>query len=218
VYLVNNNKVLLPVILLVLFVAMLFPSSALASPRSAGSEIPIYFFWGDGCPHCAAEEPFLESLAQKYPQVKIQKYEVWNVEANQLILEKVAGIMGFEASGVPVTIIGEKYWIGYSETRNAEMEAAVNDCIQNSCKSPIDPKILSTASATGVQKTPSLIFTLPLIGKVDLGKQLFLVIAILLAFFLVLFLGFNFLFTKVSRGKHIRNHSGSKKYKKKKLH
>ncbi len=22
----------------------------------------IYFFWGDGCPHCATEKPFLEDM------------------------------------------------------------------------------------------------------------------------------------------------------------
>jgi len=215
---VNNNKTLILVILLTLFNLTLWPSSALANTNRADVEIPIYFFWGDGCPHCAAEKPFLESLVQKYPQLKIQKYEVWNVEANQQILEKVASIMGFEATGVPVTIIGEKFWIGYSEGISAEMEAAVKDCIQNSCKSPIDPKILSAASSPSAQTNSSPILTLPLIGvirEIDLGKRLFLVIGIALALIVLLY----FIYIKVFQKKNqIRNQRISKNKKNKKIH
>jgi thiol-disulfide isomerase/thioredoxin len=209
---VKNNKTFPVVILLMLFVVTLFPSTVLANTKQADAEIPVYFFWGDGCPHCAAEEPFLESLAQKYPQVKIQKFEVWKVEANQELLKKVAGIMGFEATGVPVTIIGEKHWIGYSEARNTEIEAAITDCIQNMCKSPIDPSIFAAASFSNAQKNTTLVITLPFIGKVDLGKQLFLVIGI----GVVLILGVYLLYTKVFKGTH--NQGGSGKYKKKKRH
>jgi thiol-disulfide isomerase/thioredoxin len=26
----------------------------------------VYFFWGKGCPHCAQEETFLDTLKKKY--------------------------------------------------------------------------------------------------------------------------------------------------------
>jgi thiol-disulfide isomerase/thioredoxin len=28
---------------------------------------PVYFFWGDGCPHCEEEKQFLNEMKKKYP-------------------------------------------------------------------------------------------------------------------------------------------------------
>jgi cytochrome c biogenesis protein CcdA/glutaredoxin len=179
---VINKKVFLPVILLALFFVLLWPSSVLANPSRAAGDVTIYFFWGDGCPHCAEEEPFLESLAQKYPQVKIQKYEVWYDKANQEILKNVADAMNFDPKGVPVTIIGEKYWIGYRAEYNTEFEAAVKDCIFNTCKSPIDSQVLSTPAPSEVQKNSDQIITLPFFGEIDLGKQSLAVSTLIIGF------------------------------------
>ena len=52
-------------------------------PVLAANPVVIYFFWGDGCPHCAEAEPFLEKLAKRYPEVEIRYYEVWNNEENR---------------------------------------------------------------------------------------------------------------------------------------
>ncbi|MDP2966753.1 MAG: hypothetical protein Q8N39_12080 [Pelolinea sp.] len=177
-----NKKVLFPILLLALFFVLLWPSSALANPNRAGGEVTIYFFWGDGCPHCAEEEPFLESLAQKYPQVKIQKYEVWYDKANQEILKKVADVMGFDPKGVPVTIIGEKYWVGYREEYNAELEAAVKGCVANTCKSVIDTELLSNPATSEIQKNSGQVITLPFIGEADLGKQSLAVSTLIIGF------------------------------------
>ena len=34
-------------------------------------------FYGDGCPHCAAEEKFLNEYLKKDKSVKLHKYEIW---------------------------------------------------------------------------------------------------------------------------------------------
>ena len=39
-------------------------------------KVNIYFFWAKGCPHCHKEMVFLETLAEKYPQIEIKDYEV----------------------------------------------------------------------------------------------------------------------------------------------
>ncbi len=147
-----NKKVFLPLLLLVIFLVLLWPNPALANPNRADSETPIYFFWGDGCPHCAEEEIFLNALVEKYPQVIIQDYEVWYDKANLEILKKVAAVMGFEPTGVPVTIIGEEIWIGFREEYKAEMEAAVKGCLENTCPSPIETEVLSTPEKPEIQK------------------------------------------------------------------
>ncbi len=177
-----NKKILFPVLLLALFLVLLWPSSVLANPNRANGDVAIYFFWGDGCPHCAEEELFLESLVQNYPQIKIQDYEVWYDKANQEILKKVADVMGFKPEGVPITIIGEEIWIGFREQYKAEMKAAVIGCIANICDSPLDAKILSTPEAPEIQKNSDQVITLPFFGEVDLGKQSLAVSTLIIGF------------------------------------
>ena len=45
-------------------------------------EIKVYFFHGDGCPHCAEEEKALTKIKKKYPDLDIVRYEVWNNKSN----------------------------------------------------------------------------------------------------------------------------------------
>ena len=82
------------------------PGRAAAPAQEA--ELPIYFFWGDGCPHCADEKPFLKDLAAREPRITLYEYEIWYNKTNLKLLEKMAETMGFEVKGVPTTIIGER--------------------------------------------------------------------------------------------------------------
>jgi len=90
--------------------------------------VTVYFFWGDGCPHCAAEKPFLERLTQQSPNVEVRAFEVWNSPENRDLFYKVAASLGFEPRAVPTTIIGERYWVGYNDQIGREIEAAVTAC------------------------------------------------------------------------------------------
>ena len=74
----------------------------------------VYFFFGEGCPHCADEEVFLEKLKADYPELNVQSYEVWFHPQNAEILRKVAGGLNIKSSGVPITVIGEKVVVGFS--------------------------------------------------------------------------------------------------------
>src|SRR4030042_4286068 len=56
------------------------------APIPAGS-VGVYFFWGDGCPHCAQAKPFFEALARRNPRVVLRSYEVWYHKDYQEILQ-----------------------------------------------------------------------------------------------------------------------------------
>ncbi|MDP7180604.1 MAG: hypothetical protein QF824_05015 [Candidatus Woesearchaeota archaeon] len=58
------------VILSILFLTLL------TSLTYAERNVTVYYFWGDGCPHCAKATPFLYSLEDKYPELRIEAYEV----------------------------------------------------------------------------------------------------------------------------------------------
>lgn len=96
--------------------------------------IYIYFFWGDGCPHCAEAKPFLAGLAQRFPRVQIRDFEVWYHPENRDPFIRMAAKFGFEPSGVPTIFIGDRYWVGYArDPIGKEIEAYVGTCLLSGC-------------------------------------------------------------------------------------
>ena len=70
-----------------------------AARVSAADTATIYFFWGDGCPHCAKEEVFLKDLKSRYPNVAVRDFEVWKNQENQQLLADLAGKLEMQISG-----------------------------------------------------------------------------------------------------------------------
>ena len=90
---------------------------------------PVYFFWGDGCPHCEEEKQFLTEMKKKYPRLKVIDYEVWYNKENAALLAKMAKAFELKASGVPVTVIGEHAFVGFSQHSRQEIEGAILECM-----------------------------------------------------------------------------------------
>ncbi len=108
----------------------------LSSPVSASQEKNIYFFYGDGCPHCAKEEVFLENeIEENYPEIEIKEYEVWNHKENAKLLSKIADELGTRIPGVPVLIIGDKTVIGFhdAQTTGSEITALLDEYVAGAC-------------------------------------------------------------------------------------
>ncbi|MGM5488432.1 MAG: glutaredoxin domain-containing protein [Nanobdellota archaeon] len=102
----------------------------------AQNDATVYFFWKEGCPHCAAEKPFLEELEEKY-SVEVKSYEV-NTPENINLLKEISKEYGTTARSVPVTFIGEEHWVGFSESLKPKIEAKVAACADEGCVSPAE--------------------------------------------------------------------------------
>ncbi len=102
------------------------PAHAIRPAADEPGDPTIYFFWGEGCPHCAAAKPFLAGLQEQYPQLEVQDYEVYNDLENREIFLAMAEKNGIEASGVPTFFLGEDVWVGFIENPiGVEIEQAV---------------------------------------------------------------------------------------------
>ena len=69
-------------VLVVLVGLALFGVAAAQGTGAVGPqrfEVPIYFFWGDGCPHCATQKVFLGKLVEDHPYVVVYDFEVYYV-------------------------------------------------------------------------------------------------------------------------------------------
>ena len=85
-------------------------------------EVPIYFFRGEGCPHCQEAEEWFSSIEEEYGQYFVIKdYETWYNTDNADLMSKVEEARGEEAGGVPYIIIGDKSWIGFAEDYEDEI-------------------------------------------------------------------------------------------------
>ncbi|MFW6286070.1 MAG: thioredoxin family protein [Nanoarchaeota archaeon] len=98
------------------------------------NKITIVFFWGDGCPHCEEQKPFLEELEKKYPdKIEIKMFETWKNPENAKLFQETAKKYDTTARGVPVTFIQDEYWVGYSKNIANEIENKIKYCIENTC-------------------------------------------------------------------------------------
>ncbi len=173
-------------LLLMLSLAFANTPGAQARPAPQAAPVHIYFFWGNGCPHCAEAEPFLDSLERKYSRLEVYDFEVWYNDANQRTMQEMSAKFGFEPSAVPMFFIGDKYWMGFSENIGAQLEEAVKSCLSAPCPDAgvgIIPGIEAPVDVTeGSVGDTADTLTLPLVGTVDLGQQSLAVSTALIAF------------------------------------
>lgn len=76
--------------------------------------VNIYLFHSKDCSHCKAEIKVLNQLEKEYPNIKIYKYEI-SEEGNSQLLGEITHLLGAKLGGVPFTVIGGKYYTGFSK-------------------------------------------------------------------------------------------------------
>lgn len=159
-----------------------------AFPQEKNFPVVIYLFWGDGCPHCAKAKPFLNNLVEQYPNIELRAFEVWNIEENQKLFQKMTAVYGFEPHAVPTIFIGNQYWEGYNDTIQDEIQNSVKNCFENQCPDK-GVGIIPGATSNIVPETNfstenkvSEVINLPLIGQVDLSSKSLWVSTLLISF------------------------------------
>ncbi len=118
---------------LTIFVAGIF---FLASPTFAqNNQVTVHFFWGQGCPHCAKEKEFLKGLQSEYSEVVVKDYEIGK-DNNAKLLQEAGEKLDVQIPGVPFTVIGEHYVVGYhnDETTGQKIEEHVQCAIETGCQ------------------------------------------------------------------------------------
>jgi thiol-disulfide isomerase/thioredoxin len=126
------------ILMLLLVITFLFfqgDYSAFAKENIEEDKVTIYFFWGEKCPHCATQKPYLEEWEERYgDKIEVKSYETWKNSVNALLFREVAQAHGIQARGVPTTFIGEKNWVGFSPSIAPEIEEYIKYCIDSGCE------------------------------------------------------------------------------------
>ncbi len=150
------------------------------------ADVQLHFFWSEGCPHCAKEKIFLETLDKKYDEVTVRDYEVGYHSENIALLQKIGDTLRADVSGVPFLVVGKSYVVGFlsDETTGKEIENKVVYAIQNDI-----PDIVATIDTNQENKDDKIIETtipetleLPFIGHISVRHTSLPVLTFLLAF------------------------------------
>ncbi len=157
--------------------------AALAHAADASTKqdatVPIHLFWGEGCAHCEQERAFLSRLGQDDPRLRIREYEVLENRQN---LELMTGLLeqhGSQPVGVPVTFIGDRLFLGFSDHVRDLMARAIDACKAAPCADPVELLKRKGGLAEGRLPAPfapgpadtdedrSFSFHVPFIGALD---------------------------------------------------
>lgn len=116
------NKLLILIFTIVLVV----PGLIVRVDAADKSPIIVYFFHGDGCPHCAEAEEWFESVKDDLGQYfTVEEYEVWYNEANNELMHSVGDYLGDNVTGVPYIVIGEHSFKGFGTSLIADITSAI---------------------------------------------------------------------------------------------
>ncbi len=86
-------------------------------PAVAENATCVYFFYGDGCQHCAKVEPYVGSaVAQSSFPIELHSFEVYANRSNMLLLQGYfdAYAVPDAGRGIPAVLVGKEMLVGDS--------------------------------------------------------------------------------------------------------
>ncbi len=175
----NIKKILF---LCIMFALLTIPLSVNAKKEDKQK---IYMFYGDGCPHCKAEEEYLDKILkkEKYSNYELEKYEVWYNSENAKKADEVGDILEVPATSIPYLIIGTNVVIGYNSSydykitvlldfyKNKEYQDPAGDYLHN--KNTKDLDYLHYDSTNDE-------YDVPVLGKIDAKSVSLLLLSIVI--------------------------------------
>ena len=157
-----SGKLISAVLIIAIIWTCLTMIAAIASQSTSvsGNTVTVYYFWGEGCPHCAEAKPFLERLSSGHPELEIRSYEIFKNKENLDLFSRMSKSLGMEAKGVPAFFIGDAMFTGFSDEIARDIRERVAFCLTHGCKDPF------TTTGPAVPQQPGTV-TLPFLGEVS---------------------------------------------------
>jgi len=133
----------------------------------AEEKIGIKFFFSQTCPHCASERAFLEELAEKYPEVELKEYMISENMALVKDLYDEYDVLAEDQGFVPISFFAERYFLGFNEGTEKDIEQYVKALIEGGTVEPKDKNKIE----------------LPIIGEIDISEFSLPVLAVVFGVF-----------------------------------
>ncbi|MEF3692121.1 MAG: thioredoxin family protein [Candidatus Moraniibacteriota bacterium] len=144
----------------------------------AEEKVNVYFFYGEGCPHCAKEASFFSGIEEKYPEMEIKSFEIYHNRENAKLLKEFGEYLGVDIAGVPFTVIGSKYFSGFDTASSTLIENEIKRCSNDGCPDALvgmknkEKEIGGDEQKQEIAKAPfsDQKIELPLFGEIKLSE------------------------------------------------
>lgn len=88
--------------------------------EKAAEEAPtFYYFYSPTCPHCKTAEKYMKNLSEKYPELKVEKINIYSSQENQEFYRKTLEENKLRG-GVPLFIMGDSHVRGFGRKSGGE--------------------------------------------------------------------------------------------------
>jgi len=143
------------------------------------NQIEVDFFYSRTCPHCAKENNFLSELEDKYPEIKINRFEISEKGNADLLMDfyQKYNVPKEMQGRVPITFIEEEYFSGFDEETGEEIENCILRLMGEETEKPCQcEQCQGDSTFVGSDKG----IKLPFIGKIDISKYSLPALAVIL--------------------------------------
>ena len=153
------------IILLLILIFIAFPALQAAGEQT--DKLEVNFFYSETCLHCAAEQKFLDTIEQEYPQVQINRHPISQAQCQKELIDLCKKYNIEQYIGlVPLTFVGEEFFLGFDNPEDMGQKIEVS--IQNQ---------LAGLNKPGQNQEK---INLPIIGEIDISKYSLPVLAVIL--------------------------------------
>lgn len=133
-----NKKIIIFLIVLFLPIRLLAISnnyvdkiSDITSSNIEDGKINLYLFYGQECPHCEEERIWLDNIIKEYDnKINVYYFEVWHNDENVIIMNKAKEKLEITSNNIPLTIISDKYFVGFSNTVASRIEENIKEYLE----------------------------------------------------------------------------------------
>lgn len=96
--------------------------------KASDDKINVYIFRGSTCGYCLRAINFISDILPEYGKYfNLVTYEVWSNEDNADLMTNVASALDKEVEGVPLIVIGDQVFDGYTNSYDEDIKAAIKD-------------------------------------------------------------------------------------------
>lgn len=154
------------ILLVAIFMMLLFLPNV-----KAEENLKFYLFYQESCPHCHDEMEFINSIKDEYPTVDFVFYEISLNEMNYNFYNKVLKKTKINANGVPFTIIGTDYYVGFNEEISKNMVESLNKFLETGTIDIIS-MVKNDEDLSDIKYNENINenMSLPIIGEIDAKK------------------------------------------------
>ncbi|MDD2914872.1 MAG: hypothetical protein PHP70_06080 [Gallionella sp.] len=120
-------------------------------------EVQLYFFWSQSCPHCTAAHPYIATIPEARPWVKLHALEVSRNAENIRLFQNMAQQLGEKGASVPAWLFCGEMHVGWEsdETTGVMLRHRLDICRAR------------TLGDRESEVIPTEFITLPLLGAVE---------------------------------------------------